>query len=99
VSLELVWSPLARRGLEQIHDYVAKDKPEAAKRLGARIVAVVELLKGHPYLGRIAAEPRVRELVIGGTPYIVLYRVRGNQIRINTIWHGAQEKPKSKSGN
>jgi toxin ParE1/3/4 len=99
VSLELVWSPLARRRLEQIPDYVAKDKPEAAKRLGARIVAVVELLKDHPYLGRIAAEPSVRELVIGGTPYIVLYRVRGEQIRINTIWHGAQEKPKSKAGN
>jgi toxin ParE1/3/4 len=99
VSLELVWSPLARRRLEQIHDYVAQDKPEAAKRLGARIVAVVELLKDHPYLGRIGAEPRVRELVIGGTPYIVLYRVRRGQIRINTIWHGAREKPKSKSGN
>jgi toxin ParE1/3/4 len=99
VSLELVWSPLARRRLEQIHDYVAKDKPEAGKRLGARIVALVELLKDHPYLSRIAPEPRVRELVIGGTPYIVLYRVRGEQIRINTIWQGTQEKPKSESGN
>lgn len=57
-----------------------------------RIVAVVEALANHPYLGRAGAEPGVRELVIGGTPYIVLYRVRGPQVTISTIWHGAQRR-------
>jgi len=68
----------------------AKDKPDAAARLATRIVAVVEALRNHPYLGRAGAEPGIRELVIGGTPYIVLYRVRGNRITITTIWHAAQ---------
>jgi len=99
VPLELVWSALARRRLKEIHDYAAKDKPEAAKRLGVRIVAVVELLRDHPFLGRIGADPRVREFVIGGTPYIVVYRIQGEQIRIETIWHGAQRRPTSKSQN
>jgi hypothetical protein len=31
-------------------------------------------------------------LVIGGTPYIVLYRVRGKRLTIHTIWHAAQRK-------
>jgi plasmid stabilization system protein ParE len=43
-------------------------------------------------MGRVGAEPGIRELVIGGTPYIVLYRVRGQLVIVNTIWHGAQSR-------
>ena len=75
MPVEIVWSPLARRRLREIRDYVARDKPEAAERLAIRIVTVVESLRNYPRLGRVGAEPGVRELVIGGTPYIVLYRV------------------------
>jgi toxin ParE1/3/4 len=71
---------------------VALENPGAAERLAARIVAVVEALRQFPYLGRAGAEPGIRELVIGGTPYIVLYRLRGKLVTINTIWHGAQRK-------
>jgi len=90
-AIEIVWSPLARARLEEIRAYVALDKPEAAARLATRIVAVVESLRIHPYLGRAGALPGVRELVIGGTPYIVLYRVRGGRVIISTIWHGARQ--------
>jgi toxin ParE1/3/4 len=92
VPVEIVWSALARNRLREIRAYVAQDKPEAAERLGMRIVAVVEALRNHPHLGRVGAEPGIRELVIGGTPYIVLYRVLGQRVIISTIWHGAQRR-------
>ncbi len=92
MPVEIVWSPLARARLHEIHAYVALDNPEAAKRLTTRIVAVVEALRNHPYLGRTGAEPGIRELVIGGIPYVVVYRVRGKRVTINTIGHGAQRK-------
>ncbi len=66
------------------------DKLEAAERLAIRIVAIVEVLRHHPHAGRAGAKPGIRELVVGGTPYIVLYRVQGKRIIISTIWHGAQ---------
>jgi toxin ParE1/3/4 len=94
VPLEIVWSPLALTKLREIRAYVAKDKPDAAVRLATRIVAVVEALREYPYLGRVGAKPGIRELVIGGTPYIVLYRVQGRAAIISTIWHGAQRKSK-----
>ena len=75
--------------LREIRAYVAKDKPEAAARLAMRIVAVVEASSEHPYLGRAGAEPGIRELVIAGTPYIVLYRVQAGRVMISTIWHGS----------
>jgi len=90
VPVKIVWSPRARARLQAIRASAARDKPDAAARLATRIVAVVEALRNHPYLGRAGAEPGIRELVIGGTPYIVLYRVRGNRITITTIWHAAQ---------
>jgi len=92
VPVEIVWSALAQARLQEIRAYVAMDKPEAAERLAMRIVALVELLRDFPYLGRAGAEPGFRELVIGGTPYIVLYRVHGKRVTISTIWHGAQQK-------
>lgn len=90
MKAEIVWSPLALARLQEIRAYIALDKPDAAERLATRIVAVVEALRNHPRLGRAGTEPGIRELVIGGTPYVVLYRVRGQRVIITTIWHGAQ---------
>jgi len=28
--------------------------------------------------------------VVGGTPYLIFYRVQGQRVTSNTIWHGAQ---------
>jgi toxin ParE1/3/4 len=92
MPVEIVWSPLALARLQEIRAYVALDKPDAAERLATRIVAVVEALRNHPRLGRAGTEPEIRELVIGRTPYIVLYRIRGRRLIISTIWHGAQRK-------
>lgn len=95
MPVEIVWSPKARRRLEEIRAYVARDKPDAAARLATRIVAVVEALRNHPHLGRVGAEPEIRELVIGGTPYVVLYSVKKTQVTVTTIWHGAQSRKTS----
>jgi toxin ParE1/3/4 len=98
MPLEIVWSPLARRRLGEIRDYVARDKPGAAEKLAIRIVVLVEALKDHPFLGRAGSEPGIRELVVGGTPYLIFYRVRGKRITIKTIWHGAQLRRRPKTG-
>ncbi len=92
MPVEITWSALARVRLQEFRAYVALDHPDAAGRLAARIVAVVEALRDYPCLGRAGTEPGIRELVIGGTPYVVHYRVRGKQVTIDTIWHGAQRK-------
>ena len=90
MPLEIVWSPLAR--LAEIRAYVALYKEKAAELLATRLVAMVETLGEHPYLGRVGAEPGIRELVVGGTPYTILYRVRARRITICTIWHAAQKR-------
>ena len=92
MPVEVVWSPLALARLREIRAFIALDKPDAAERLATRIVAIVESLKTYPYLGRAGAEPGIRELVIGGTPYTILYRVRACRVIVATIWHSAQAR-------
>jgi toxin ParE1/3/4 len=54
-----------------------------------RLVRAVEKLAHFPHLGRPGRES-CRELVVSGTPFIVVYRVEGEEIRIGTVVHGAQ---------
>ena len=88
--VEIIWTEPALGDLDAIADYIALDKPDAAERLATRIVSVVEALRIHPYLGRVGPEPGIRELIIGGTPYSILYRVRANRLIISTISHASQ---------
>lgn len=92
LELEIVWSRRALARLAEIRQFVALDKPDAAARLASRIVSVVAALRTHPSLGRAGVEAGTRELVIGGTPYIVIYRSGRRRITVLTVWHGAQKR-------
>ena len=76
-----------------IGDFVARDNPSAARRLVARIAASVEALGDHPHLGRPGRITGTRELVVAETPYIVPYRVRGDDVEILAVFHGARRWP------
>jgi toxin ParE1/3/4 len=89
---EIVWSPLALARLREIRARIALDNPRAAERLATRIVTLVETLKLHPNLGHSTTTPNLRELIVGGTPYVIFYRLRRHQIQIATIHHSAQLK-------
>lgn len=67
------------------------DKPAAAERLALRITAIAQLLHEHPQLGRATGETDIRELIIGGTPFSLLYRLVGRQVVILTIRHGSRQ--------
>jgi toxin ParE1/3/4 len=68
------------------------DKPEAAGRLATRLVAITELLSTHPLLGRPGANPKMRELIVPGTPYILVYRAQKRRVLISTVLHGARRR-------
>lgn len=87
--MKIKWSPEARRQVSEIWHYIALDDPEAADRMVTRLVRAVEKLVHFPHLGRPGREGS-RELVVGSTNFIVVYRVRDEEIRIGTVVHGAQ---------
>ncbi len=86
---EIVWTEPALAQLDEIGDYIALDKPDAAKKLIQKIFAKVDLLEEKPKLGNVPNEIR-------GTPYrrlsikpvLVYYRLDGNKVIIIFIRRG-----------
>ena len=93
--MKVIWTRPAARDLEAIQDYVARDNPLAAYRLAQTVRQSVRPLADHPNIGRQGRVGGTRELVISGTPYIVPYRVRGHQVEILAVFHGARKWPES----
>jgi toxin ParE1/3/4 len=59
--------------LDEIFSYVAKDDPQAAGRLVARIEAAAARIAATPYLGQVTRNPRFRRFPVGN--YLIVYEV------------------------
>jgi addiction module RelE/StbE family toxin len=88
------WLRRALLDLDDAYSYVAADKPSAAKRLVEQIEDGVSQLSVHPLLGRPGRVPETRELVIAGTPFLVIYRAEARRVIILTVLHGARRWPR-----
>ncbi len=92
--MKIIWSPLAVDRISEIADYIAQDKPSAARKWINKIFTKVEHLKRSPEMGRIVPEIsdlQFRELIYGN--YRIIYRIEKKQISILTIRHGKQILP------
>jgi toxin ParE1/3/4 len=92
--MEIRWSLPAAEDLERICEWIARDNPEAAQRVGRTIYDGCSRLTEFPHLGRPSRRlPGRRELTFAPLPYIVVYQVTPNAVEISRIFHGAQDWP------
>ena len=91
--MKIRWLRAALRNLDEQAACIANDNPEAALRIVAQVRDAIQRLARHPSLGRPGRLPSTRELVVSGTPYVIPYRVRGDQVEILRVLHGAQRWP------
>ena len=91
--MTIAWLKTALRTRFEQLDYIAADSVRAAIRLDEEIDRQVDLLAEHPLMGREGRVKGTRELVIGRSPFIVVYRIKGKRIEILRILHGAQRWP------
>jgi toxin ParE1/3/4 len=91
----LVWLRRAINDRDAQLEYIAQDNPLAAVSQGDRIDAQVDILLQHPQLGRPGRKQGTRELVISHTPFIMVYRIKGQRIELLRLLHGAQMWPKA----
>jgi addiction module RelE/StbE family toxin len=88
------WLRRALLDLEDAYSYVAADNPAAAQRLVDQIEEGARQLSRHPRIGRAGRVPGTRELVIAGTPFLVIYRLEADRTVILTVLHGARRWPR-----
>ncbi len=77
--------------LDEIFAYIAKDNPEAASRLVARVEEIGAKIAASPYLGEATRNPRFRRFPIG--KYLIVYEVGEDEVIIHYVRHGARRRP------
>lgn len=86
---EIVWTEPALSDLDAIADYIALDKPEAARQLVQRVFRHVEQLSEHPKSGSRPPELkgwRYRQLV--EPPCRIFYRIDGDRVYVLYVMRG-----------
>lgn len=78
--------------LDRIVDHIALENPSAALDIWDDIERQIERLRDFPHSGRIGRMPETRELVVSGTPYIIVYLV-SDDVELIRVLHGAQKWP------
>lgn len=91
--MRIVWLRGAERNLEEQLEYIGERNPPAADRLADKIATTVASLADNPRRGRPGRVAGTRELVVPRTPYIVVYTVESDYVRIHRVLHGAQRWP------
>lgn len=91
--MKAVWLPRALRRVEQAKRYIEQDKPVAAVQTVRRIFESAERLAYFPEMGHAGRLPDTRELVVPGTSFILIYRVRADRVEILTLLHGSRKWP------
>jgi toxin ParE1/3/4 len=89
--MQIVWTQQALSDLADIEQYIELDKPEAARRVAAKLRSSVERLAEFPLLGRPGPRPGMRQLIT--PPFLISYRVQSERVEILSIWHGRRRSP------
>lgn len=91
--MRLVWTRPAIAIRRAIFDRIRQDSPAAAKRMAKRLRDRANSLLISLHQGRRGRVEGTLELVVTGTPYLIIYAVTAAEIRILTILHHAQQWP------
>jgi toxin ParE1/3/4 len=89
--VNVVWQASALADIRRILDYIAAENPAAARRIAQELVLAGDSLELFPQRGRAGLVPGTRELV-AIRPYVVVYEVAAENVRILRIWHSAQDR-------
>ncbi len=91
--MQVRWTPRAQTDLNNQIDYIAHDNLPAANRMRKIVFEHTHLLEKTPEIGRAGGVVGTRELILSGTPYVAVYRVKEEFVEILRLLHGAQQYP------
>ena len=87
------WLQKAIRNLDAEADYIAEENVTAAAEMFVYVKAKVDELGDFPSMGKPGRVPGTRELVIDHYPYVVPYRVVGDELHVLRVFHTRRKPP------
>lgn len=91
--MRVKWLKRATSSMDKAMAYIAQEDDEAARAISDYIHARVESLQEQPHQGRPGRIFGTRELVIDKFPFIVPYRVKGDEVQILRVFHTSRKPP------
>ncbi|MGB6042491.1 MAG: type II toxin-antitoxin system RelE/ParE family toxin [Pirellulales bacterium] len=88
----VIYAPEADDDLQGIVDYIARDKPNAARQWLAKIRETCHTLAMHPEMGAIREAfgvPGCRSFSVGN--YVVFFRAITDGIEVSRVIHGSRD--------
>jgi toxin ParE1/3/4 len=82
----------AVQDLINIDNFTRKESPRGAARIGARIRKRADDLAQFPEQGTASDKVGVRQLYVAKTPYILVYRIKNDEVQIITILHASNRR-------
>lgn len=93
--MKILWSDVAERDLDEIHDHIARDVPYYAGQFVDKLIEATDKLQEHPRIGRMVPEAGyrddVRERIVQG--YRIVYWLQTERLIILTVIHGSRRLP------
>jgi toxin ParE1/3/4 len=77
--------------LNSVLDYIAAHSPQGARRVHARIQAIIDLLLFYPGIGTRTDDPTIRRMTALPYPYLIFYEVTETEIIIHAVRHAARD--------
>lgn len=91
-SRRIVWTTLARNGLDEVLEYIAEDSPRSAEKVLDVVLHTAQSLNALAERGQIVPEldiPSIREVFIYS--YRLIYEVKKEEVQILAFLHGARD--------
>lgn len=89
--LNLRYTRPALADLDSVLDYIVAHPLQGARRVQARIQAVIDLLPLHPGIGTRTDDPAIRRMTALPYPYLIFYEATETEVIIHAIRHSARD--------
>jgi toxin ParE1/3/4 len=91
--MKLIWLQSSDIAFGRISEHIAQEHPSAAINFELSVGAILDNLCIFPEAGREGRVAGTREAVVPQFPYIIIYRINGNEVQILRILHKSRQWP------
>jgi plasmid stabilization system protein ParE len=84
--MRLVFLKSARADLQWFQRYYGYVFTEGARQAGGQYLTCRKILRENPFIGHKIEDSDYREFPITRTPFVFVYRIRGEEVQVLRIW-------------